>query len=211
MSDKEIYDIIVKDLYVNAYDDQKEKKVRYKSNKKNYAVGIEIALYTCPQCEKIGTIKSEDNKFFCECGLDMQYSEDGLIIDTSHNDSRFNSIVDWDRWQVEKLKEKLLESDDNEEEIFHDTNQTLYIFEAQGRRTMLISGDLSFYRDRLEFHDDERAIIFYFNALDDIEITGRMTITFVTKDRVLHEVRSSVLRSPTKYRDSFRILKNRNT
>ena len=208
LSNEEISSIIAKDLYVNAYEDQSTYNVRYIGNKKEYAVGIELALYICPRCKRIGTIKSSTSRFYCDCGLEMQYTEDGWIEGINGESSEFNSILEWDRWQLKELSDRLKTTTDNSQEIFHDDMQTLYEFELGGQRTEVITGRLSFYRDRLEFNDSSSCIVFYFNNIDDIEVTGRMTVTFVTKDKKLFEFRSPTLRSAKKYRDSFRILKS---
>ncbi|MCL1830348.1 MAG: hypothetical protein FWG21_02845, partial [Oscillospiraceae bacterium] len=207
LSDQEINEIIVSDLYVNAYEDQDRFNVRYVSSKNDYAVGIEIALYTCPNCGRIGTIKSKEHRFFCDCGLDMIYTKNGWITATNGDDSKFNTILEWDRWQLGELSKKLQQSKDRNLEIFHDSQQTLYMFESEGHRLEVISGTLALYRDRLEFADSDRVVVFSFSDIDNIEITGRMTITFVTKDKTCYEVRSETLRSAKKYRDSFRIIK----
>ena len=48
MSDKEVTDVINRDIYDNAYVTQREKMYKYKG--KNLALGLDNFLFTCPNC-----------------------------------------------------------------------------------------------------------------------------------------------------------------
>lgn len=77
MSQDEIYGLLLKDLAVDAYEDQKEEPVRYHG--KNRAEGIESALFMCPDCRKTGTLRSHGNEVSCGCGFQATYDEYGYL------------------------------------------------------------------------------------------------------------------------------------
>ena len=206
MSDDEINEIIVRDLYVNAFDDQRKLNVRYRGKLKNRAVGIENALYLCPLCENIGTIKSERDRFFCGCGLNMRYTEYGWLQTVGDVPAPFDNILEWDKWQVEKLRRKLTESDDADEAVFFDDSQILYEIKADYTMVELVKGRLSFFRDRIEMTGPSNSVVFTFEEIDDIEITGRMNINFSDSAGRSYEIRSAHSRAAAKYREGFRFL-----
>ena len=206
MSDVEINELIVKDLYVNAFDDQKRLNVRYKGKKNNGAEWIEIALFICPDCGGIGTIKSEGDRFRCGCGLDMRYTEYGWLETASDKPASFDSVLEWDRWQTDRLYQILAEPAESGEAVFSDGGQTLYEIGADYTMTEVAAGRLSFYRDRLEFAGETGGMTFEFDRVGDIEITGKMTLTLSMDDGRLYEIRSAFPRSAAKYREGFRFL-----
>ena len=207
MDDREVYDAIKRDIYVDAYADQRRFNIPYKGKKKTRAKGIEAALYICAKCERIGTIKSSGDRFFCNCGLDMRLDEYGKLAAAGQSPAPFDSILEWDAWQRRRLDEKLKETDDLSKAVFSDNDQTLLEISEAGKETAeLLNGKLSFYRDRIEIADGEEKIIFWFREIHDIEVTGRMNITFSTLGGRNLEIRSPFIRSANKYREAFRFI-----
>ena len=205
MDDKEINKRIAEDLYVNAVDDQERFKIRYKGKKKTRALGIEIAVYTCPDCGSTGTLRSENDTLRCECGLDMRYTQYGTFEPLSGK-GRFTNPLEWDRWQKAALLDRLSSSDDTGEVILSDDAQTLYEVFAEDEK-VIIYGRICLFRDRLTITDnDGGGMTFPLSEIDDIEVTGRMTISFAATDKRNFEIRSDHPRSASKYRESFRIL-----
>ena len=84
MTADEVYSAIKSDLYVNAYEEQEKDPVEYTGDK--LAENLETALYWCPKCESIATLKSKGDRLFCECGLDLKYDTYGYL--TSNNDDK---------------------------------------------------------------------------------------------------------------------------
>ena len=109
MTVDEIYEAICKDLYVNAYDEQEKRHWKYDC--KARAEGLEGALYVCPVCGKIGRLRSEGHKFFCECKSEWFYDDEGYLISDKEEykdlikSEKKISILDWSRWQKEYLHE----------------------------------------------------------------------------------------------------------
>lgn len=104
MSEAEINDAIRRDLYVDAYADQKKEKIAFKG--RDRAVGIESTLFLCPGCGKISTLKGKRNSFSCACGYMADYDEYGYIHDKNGN---IWTITELDSCQQLRISELLSE------------------------------------------------------------------------------------------------------
>ncbi len=101
MSEQKVYDIICKDLYVDAYAFQRERGLRYRG--KNLAEGLELTGYLCPCCKRFDTVKTKGNVVFCDCGMKAELDEKGFL----HSDTLpFKEPLSWSRWEKSYLSEK---------------------------------------------------------------------------------------------------------
>ena len=125
MSASEINDAIANDLYEDAYARQARENTAFQG--KNLAEHLETALFICPQCGGVGTLKSEGNRFLCTCGLSAAYDEYGRI-----SGAPFATVPAWDAWQKERLP--LLIHDDAP--FFEDASVTLREIAADGVKTV---------------------------------------------------------------------------
>lgn len=166
LSVDEIYGIIKRDLYVDAYAVQEEHHYRYRGKKR--AEGLRGPLYLCPSCGRVGTLKSADNGLYCECGLNYFYSEEGWLEncrdeapETSGEPSGDGeklrklpqkiSVLEWSRKQKEYIKSHAEEyRASTQEPIFED--ECLSFSENNGtERTALEEAPkIAFYGDRME-------------------------------------------------------------
>ena len=105
MTSEEITKAIERDLYVNAYEEQKEECIPYTG--KNLAHNLETALYRCPECNKIDSLKSEGDRFYCSCGLDLTYNEYGFFTSNTEKEPVFMTVLDWVRWQEAVLAKEI--------------------------------------------------------------------------------------------------------
>ena len=67
---------------------------------KRLAEGLEEALFLCPKCGKLGTLRGQGSDFTCTCGLRAGYTETGLFT----GEAPFASIPAWDDWQAGRVK-----------------------------------------------------------------------------------------------------------
>ncbi len=67
---------------------------------KRLAEGLEEALFLCPKCGKLGTLRGQGADFTCACGLRAGYTETGLFT----GEAPFASIPAWDDWQAGRVK-----------------------------------------------------------------------------------------------------------
>jgi hypothetical protein len=98
MSSQELNDAINRDITENAWERQKKEQQRFKGKKRAWL--IETALFACPKCRQLGTIRGEGNHIRCSCGLDTVFTEYG----TFDPPLEFENMLEWDRWQHEHLK-----------------------------------------------------------------------------------------------------------
>ncbi len=197
MTPEEVNDVIRKDLSEDAYARQRENPVRYRG--KRLAEYLETVLYLCPSCEKIGTLRSDDDRFFCDCGLEGRYSEYGEL---QGNAIPFKSITEWDIWQSEKLHTKCNNISDTY--ICTDVKQKLYRVQAASGRTLLTHDSLFMYRDRLVCGEYSFSI----SRISNMAIYGMMSMIFTTVDGGYYEIISDHPRSATKYLVLYQTLKH---
>lgn len=143
MSASEVNAVIDRDIKENAWERQNNENVHFKG--KNLAVGIENALFVCPQCRKIGTIYGEGDHVKCKCGFDTVYTYTGRF----EPPIPFENILQWDIWQREILPEAEKESDDI---LFSDEDMRISQI-TEHSETMISRGRLIQYTDRLACGD----------------------------------------------------------
>ncbi len=209
MTVDELNEIIKRDLYVNAYDEQQLNMAPYCGT--NIAENLEVALYICPLCGGIGTLQSRHDQFCCSCGLRLRYTPFGLFESLGSSPPPFQTVLDWFRWQsiriCEMSREFFLQSPDKP--MFSDNNQSLWRIEKASSCTLHGKGTLSLYKDRLELaQEDGRQFSFPIDKITDMSIYSRMVLIFSTADDVTYEIKTRHPRSAVKYLDVFRFLES---
>ena len=199
MTAEQVLNVIERDIYENAYERQKGKLYRYKGD--NLAENIETALYLCPGCNRIGTIKSKGNSLSCGCGLNAVYTETGLLVG---EELPFSTITEWGAWQAEQLEKIVLNAGD--EPICADEDQQL--FEVRAALEKKPAGKGAMRIDRKAFYC--AGLTFPLRQITRFAIVGQMTLLFALKNGVTYEVHSIAPRSALKYREVFRILSRGN-
>ena len=163
MSVNEINDAIAADLYEDAYARQAQQMIPFRGRR--LAEGLEAALYICPQCGRINTLRSRDDMLFCDCGLNVKYDEYGQL-----QGAPFTSVTQWNDFQREKLPKIVATLGD--EAAFGDGEVRLVqIFDGH-RSEQIYSGRIAMHRDRIELGD----ITFPISELSDMALYGRANI-----------------------------------
>lgn len=142
MTTEEVDALIRRDLWEDAFERQEKDPVAYKG--KRLAEHLETALCLCPRCGQVGALQSRDDRFFCSCGLDLRYGEDGFFTGT---EVPFSTVRDWDAWQLKELDERVHAA--GEDPIFPDDAVSLFLLGSRHRQAPAGSGVLRLYRDRL--------------------------------------------------------------
>lgn len=102
LSADEIFDRITIDLSHDEYEFQKTRMVRYKSALP--AENLELFLFCCPGCKSIGSLKSENEAFYCtSCGYAVKYNEYGFFENTEST-IFYDNPRDWNQWQLKHLE-----------------------------------------------------------------------------------------------------------
>ena len=205
MSVDAINEVIRRDLYVNAFNDQKRQPVPYPGDR--LAEDLETVLYVCPNCQRIATLHSSGDLFSCDCGFSVRYTEYGLFETASWVKTPFDNVTDWDKWQRKYLEEQLPKLLQTPEEvpITADADQRLMMI-ANGNAEVLASGRFAIFTDRFEFGEGEEVHVFPFTDLAGFAFSLQMKILFSCKNGKYYEVQSDYPRSAIKYMVLYRYL-----
>ena len=186
MRPDEITALINKDIYEDAQERQKAEKQRFRSKKR--AESLESMLCLCPECKRIGHMKSEGIYLSCDCGLKVEFTEYGAF----EPKKPFETIREWDEWQT-----PIIESGDFEhgDEMFADENVLLNIVGEDHSVNTLMTG-------RLSLRDNALHIGSYRFDLDKIHNMGivRTNRLFFDYDDVYYELRTMKIACFRKYR-----------
>ena len=79
MPAEKVQDLISQGLMTNAYEEQKENPVPFRSRAK--AEYLEALLFICPVCKKTGTLYSKNDNLTCSCGFRLTMDEYGYLSD----------------------------------------------------------------------------------------------------------------------------------
>lgn len=170
MDADEVNAAIKADLFEDAYARQTTEKVQFKG--KRLAEGLETALFICPECEQIGTLRSQGNEYFCACGLRTTYDEFGYL-----RGGPYTTITEWDAWQQDKLA--TLASALGQEPAFTDADVRLSSIQGNHQVEPVAGGvgPLAMYRDKLVCG----TLTFGIDGISDMALYGRGNIAFTSQ------------------------------
>ena len=187
MSVDEVGAAIRRDLYTDAYAEQRREMVPFKGKK--LAEHLETVLCRCPVCGGIDTMKSSGDTLKCSCGFAVRYDEYGFL---RGENSPFDNITDWDTAQTEAL---LALADAAEDLIFSDDAMVLREIDPETHgETVLGTGEMKLFRDRLELCGR----VFPLAEIGGFTLTGPQTVDFSVGGRSF-EVISPEVRCTRKY------------
>ena len=203
MSEDEIYQHIIEDLYVNIYDEQRKNPHEYIAE--DPAEHAEIILYGCPKCKEIGKLRTKGDKIFCSCGFEASIDNYGFWHSP---DMEFDNIVEWDKFQKVLLKKITDSKKSTTELLFSDDSQMIYSVANAEMVTLTENGSVSLFADRIELRLDNETKVIPLNEISSVKTSSKMNLLFVT-EKGYFEVRSTYPRSATKYIVAIRYLQNK--
>lgn len=191
-TDEELHQLILKELNV-----QNTPSVElYKSPIK--AECIERVLFRCPECMGINTITSHENHFTCsKCNNTWEYCED-LTIKKDGVIYKLPFVKDWYNEQIKFIKEFNIDTD---KVIFEDYNIEIYSFTSGKNKTLLGTGSIKLYYDRLEFKTEKEILRYLIDEIEGVAVGGKSGILF-RKDNVAYRIRDNI-----ELRNNFNSLK----
>ncbi len=165
MTNEEVYEAILKDISVDAYEAQLSEPQAFKG--KRLAEKMESLLFVCPKCGAYDCITSKDNGVGCmQCDMHFTYDEYGML-----DNLEFRTVKELSDWQ-----NHIVEKDVAEGKLYEIADVTLVsvanhieIPITRGRATMnteeLRCGDYAFRLDDItEFAmHGQKAIVFTAN------------------------------------------------
>lgn len=203
MSEEELYEHIIEDLYVNIYDEQRKEPHAYIGE--DPAEHAEIILYGCPRCKSIGQLRTKGREIFCDCGFKAEIDDFGFW----HGENmEFDNIPEWDRFQKKLLKEITDRTKDTNELLFRDDKQQIYSIKDGESTTLSEDGKLELFADRVVITADNGEITIPLNDINSVKTSSKMNILLVTEEGYF-EIKSSYPRSATKYIVAIRYLQGK--
>lgn len=172
MTPEQINAAIAADLYEDAYERQAAEPVDYVG--KRLAEGLENALYICPRCGKTGTLKSEGDRFFCTCGMEVQYTVRGTFAGA---EVPFENVRDWDVWQTERMQEMAAQA--GREPVLSDTGMSLQLVDEQHRSQTIATGMLTMSAEELRVGEQA----FSLASINSMAQIGASTILFTAEGK----------------------------
>ena len=139
MSLAEISERISADLWVDTDESQSREHIPYKGRR--LAEGLEEALFLCPKCGGVGTLRGKGDVFSCSCGLRAAYGEDGFF----DADAPFRSVAAWDDWQQSELRRRAEAGDIR----FSDDGAEIWQLSEDHRTALLGKGAVTLDREAL--------------------------------------------------------------
>lgn len=212
MSVMEITDTINRNLYTDAYEENKTGDNVYIGKKP--CLGIERAMYQCPVCQKIGTLKSSALHVTCECGYQERMDEHGYLVD---GNSEAHSVKEYVTSQKEYINNRIIKAKENKshELLFADDVQITDITDRKNKRNF---GQLKIYvyTDGVTFGNNDGIMSemrMNLNAIRNITIfkANRMT-AFIDNAgngdiaEKVYEIDGGFSFNALKYRDLFEII-----
>ncbi len=219
MTPEAINDIIRTTLTVDAYAGQKTgQPVRFRGRR--LAEALERTLFVCPKCRGLDTLRSQDDRFACPCGLTVRLNDRGLFepADDWSRGQRtagtfIETVADWDSWQRQALVAMLDDPQaldwSGRKPIFTESAETLYSCERANRTTRLDHGRLSLFVDRLVFDGINGSRQFALADIARVIVHGPQVLQFATTEAAVFELKSQLRRSAYKYVLLFHLLEQK--
>lgn len=131
---------------------QRERMIPLKGRRR--ADGLERSIFLCQSCEEIGTLASDGNRLNCrQCGKSVEVTEYGFF----DGSSRFETIREWNLWQLECLRSRLSScaeavspQDTTAEPCLSDGPATVHTGYRSKEMKRLTRGRCALYPDRLQ-------------------------------------------------------------
>ncbi len=195
MTPEEINAAVTEHIREDAYAVQDKHHVSYWGKK--LAEGLETALYICPTCGGIQTMKGEEDDFVCSrCGLQVRYSEYGYL---EGDRVPFRTITEWDAWQSGEMERMIHSAGD--EILFSDKGQSLRRIGQEHKAEELCVDELSMSRKELRIG----SYVFPLEEITTFTMYGRQNLIF-TVGGENYEIKSDHFRSARKYLRAYELL-----
>ena len=203
LSVDEINEIIRRDTYVNAYEEQKKEMHDYEGE--NLAECVERILYLCPKCGKVGTLHSKGNFLSCDCGYRVEMKKDGFFHDCGEG-LEHDNVLDWDLWQRGVWKEKVLSAEKGSL-IYSEGGQKVKKVDGENEEILSENATISLYPEKLvvSLGGEKEDIVMEMSKIKQLSLAGKETI-LVVDDKIFLDIGSQIPRSPTKYIAAWRYL-----
>ena len=156
MTEEEVAALIERDLFVDAFADQRKMHYTYKA--KAPAETLETALFACPDCKAFARLRSHGNRLTCDaCGGEHVLTDEGFFARPDGSAPAFETIAEWSEWQKGHLQKRVHEMQASKDvsPIRSDEGAKLYRVHPLEGKSLIAEGTVRLYTDRLEVGGDE--------------------------------------------------------
>lgn len=204
MTTDEVYGILCRDLYADAFKEQEKRMQPFKG--KNLGEGLEKILFICPQCKAIGAFHSQGDGASCtKCGNSVVYDEFGFF----RAEDSFKNVLEWHNWQRKWLAEEIDNLSRQTEEPFSKDFGIRLTKGAEAERTLLLSeGSAAIYGDRIELEGEGKRFSFPYSEISKLGVFRLSSICFTCSGEY-YEMYAKDGISGIKYFTIWRILSGR--
>ncbi len=172
-------------LDYDEYAVQKEKMVPLSGEKR--AENMELTLFTCPQCEKMGTLASEGNRLGCtSCGFHVDVDRYGFF-DWGEGKKYFEYMYHWNEWQQKHLRDMAFEAleEKSAKPLLEDSDVWLRTGHRRRPLARVANGSTRFYTDRIEFIPAEgEPITFILSGITGLNVFKQHFLEFHYKQKL---------------------------
>lgn len=196
MKPEEIQTAIERDLWTDAYEEQREHPVRFRGRRP--AEYLESTLFLCPSCGGIGGLRSKKDVLSCACGCRLRFTPYGYLEEEG---GASHTITELDRAQQEKLAD--LAAATGEACVFSDP-VLLRQVEADHSVSAERELRLSAFRDRFEAGEQ----VFPMEEIEAVSVVQRNRLLFYPAgSRVHYECTGAPGFNALKYLYLFRLIR----
>lgn len=130
MSDEEVESAIAGDLAFDTYEWQRSQTggpVSFRCAKGGNADGLERSVFGCPDCGRLGDLRSEGDGICCSCGFRIRLNDTGFF----DQPAPFVTVADWQRSDRELLDKAIndIKGGNGRDVLFEDEDVTLRCIE----------------------------------------------------------------------------------
>ena len=162
MTDEQVYEIIKRDLYEDAYERQLAAPRKYKGKQPAYR--LENLIFICPECGAHGRLSTHKDTVKCDaCGHTFTYNEYGMLEGT-----KFTTVKEMSDWQ----KAEVAKDAANGEVYRSELGRISAI--GKGTEQVVAEGELTMSQDSIKCGDLEIRL----STIPDMAIHGKHSLVF---------------------------------
>lgn len=216
---QELNEIVYEYLNADPYAAEKPNTTIFRG--RNLAQYLERIVWHCPSCLRLGTVKSEKDIVFCDCGFRLRYDPTGYFQPAGNTSDeqdfalRFPHVDSLYQWQLAELKKnfslKNLTAMNSHQPIFSDDEEILILTSRAEKNERVLHGSIALYPDRLEFSNQDKEVEYLFplDKIHEVHCIGPQRLQFTDeRDKLVYESINENPRSAFKYIETIKQIKS---
>ncbi len=206
LSDEELTLKIKQGLNVTAFDTISKNKINYQG--KNRAHFLERALFVCPDCLNLSSLKSNKHDFVCQnCGYSVTYMPD-LTFKLNKGSHKFENVKAWYDFEKDFVSKQNYLALNQEQIITADSGIKVLLNVRNRRKDILIkNGEIILFNNRVEIKSKNVRIILSFEDIIAMAVHAKNRLLINTKQNY-YQIVGNERRSALKYMFIYYSIKN---